>query len=61
MRKYVIALAWLLVVTNLVFWAWSRGDLRIWGWGPTDPREPQRVEQQLRPEAVRLLESNLNR
>jgi hypothetical protein len=33
----------------------------VFGWAPSDPREPQRVEEQLRPDALRLLESNVNR
>ena len=58
MRKYITALAVVLVMANLLFWAWSHGGLRMFGWGPSDPREPQRVEEQLRPEALRLLSVN---
>ena len=58
MRKYITALAVALVLANLLFWAWSTGGLRMFGWGPNDPREPQRVEEQLRPEALRLLSVN---
>lgn len=58
MRKYITALAGVLVMANLLFWAWSHGGLRVFGWGPNDPREPQRVEEQLRPEALRLLSVN---
>jgi hypothetical protein len=58
MRKYITALAVVLVMANLLFWAWSHGGLRVFGWGPSDPREPQRVEEQLRPEALRLLSVN---
>jgi hypothetical protein len=54
MRKYFTALALLLVLTNVLFWAWSSGSLKIVGWAPTDPREPQRVEEQLRPEVIQL-------
>jgi hypothetical protein len=58
MRKYLSTLALLLVLANLLFWAWSSGSLKILGWAPTDPREPQRVEEQLRPEVVRLIDSD---
>jgi len=58
MRKYLSALALLLVLANLLFWAWSSGGLKIFGWAPIDPREPQRVEEQLRPEVVRLIDSD---
>lgn len=58
MRKYITALAVVLVMANLLFWAWSHGGLRVFGWGPSDPREPQRVEEQLRPEVLRLLSVN---
>ena len=55
MRKYITALALALVMANLLFWAWSTGGLRMFGWGPIDPREPQRVEEQLRPEVLHVL------
>ena len=58
MRKYLTALALLLVLANLLFWAWSSGSLKIFGWAPTDPREPQRVEEQLRPEVIQLQSVN---
>lgn len=45
----------LLLLANLAFYAWSSGALRIAGLGPTEQREPQRMQQQLRPEALRLL------
>ena len=58
MRKYITALALALVIANVLFWAWSHGGLRVLGWAPNDPREPQRVEEQLRPEALRLKSLN---
>ena len=58
MRKYITALALALVIANVLFWAWAHGGLRVLGWAPNDPREPQRVEEQLRPEALRLLTVN---
>jgi len=58
MRKYITALALALVIANVLFWAWSHGGLRVLGWAHNDPREPQRVEEQLRPEALRLKSVN---
>lgn len=58
MRKYLTALALLLVLANLLFWSWSSGSLKIFGWVPNDPREPQRVEEQLRPEVIELQSVN---
>ena len=54
MRKYLTTLALLLVLANVLFWAWSSGSLKIFGWAPIDPREPQRLEEQLRPEVIQL-------
>lgn len=61
MRKYLTTLALLLVLANVLFWAWSSGSLKIVGWAPIDPRETQRVEEQLRPEVVRLIDSENRR
>jgi len=58
MRKFFTAVALLLVLANLLFWAWSSGGLKIIGWAPNDPREPQRVEEQLRPEVIQLQSVN---
>ena len=58
MRKFFTAVALLLVLANLLFWAWSSGGLKILGWAPIDPREPQRVEEQLRPEVIQLQSVN---
>jgi hypothetical protein len=58
MRKYFTTLALLLVLANVLFWAWSNGSLKIMGWAPIDPREPQRVEEQLRPEVIQLQSVN---
>ena len=44
----------LLVLANVGFYAWSQGLLvAVLPW-PPDTREPQRLQQQVRPEAVRL-------
>lgn len=45
----------LLLLANAAFFAWSSGLLLAWGYGPTQQSEPQRVQQQVRPDAVRLL------
>jgi hypothetical protein len=45
----------LLLLANAAFFAWSHGLLLAWGVGPTQQSEPQRLQQQLRPEAVRVL------
>ena len=55
MRPYLKGLAMALIVLNLLFWLWSNGSLKVFGWGPVDPREPQRVEEQLRPEVLHVL------
>ncbi|RYY85771.1 MAG: SPOR domain-containing protein [Comamonadaceae bacterium] len=45
----------LLLLANGGFYAWSQGLLLPWGVGPTQQSEPQRLDQQLRPEALRVL------
>jgi len=50
-RWTLVVLLWLV---NLGFAAWSNGYLKPLDWQPSDPREPQRLEQQLRPEALQL-------
>lgn len=45
----------LLVLANLAFFAWSQGYLRLLGVGPAPQSEPQRMAQQLRPQALRVL------
>jgi hypothetical protein len=48
-------LALALVLANAAYLAWSQGWLAGYGWGPAVQAEPQRLAQQLRPEAMRLL------
>ncbi len=43
-----------LLAINLVLAAWNLGAFARWGWGPDDGREPARLGQELRPEAIRL-------
>ncbi|MEJ6021446.1 SPOR domain-containing protein [Ramlibacter sp. PS4R-6] len=45
----------LLVLANAAYYAWSRQLLAPVGLAPTQQAEPQRVGQQVKPEAVRLL------
>jgi len=45
----------LLLLANGAFFAWSQGYLIPWGTGPAQQSEPQRLEQQVRPEALRIV------
>ena len=45
----------LLLLANAGYYAWTEGYLLAWGLGPTQQSEPQRLQQQVRPEAVRVL------
>lgn len=49
------ALVLLLVLLNGVFYAWAQGWLAPWGFSGAPQTEPQRLAQQLRPEALRIL------
>jgi cell division protein FtsN len=49
------ALVLLLVLANGAFFLWSQGHLQTWGLAPDDQREPERLQQQIAPETVRLL------
>lgn len=48
----------LLLLANGAYFAWSQGLLRDWGYAPVDESEPQRVAQQIKPEAIRLLRAD---
>ena len=48
-------LALLLIVANLVYFVWSQGVLRVYGFAPTAQTEPQRMQQQISPDAIQLL------
>lgn len=43
-----------LVVLNLALAAWNFGALARWGWGALDSREPERLDQQIQPQAITL-------
>ncbi|MES2584619.1 MAG: SPOR domain-containing protein [Pseudomonadota bacterium] len=45
----------LLILANGVYFAWSQGLLRAYGFAPTPQSEPQRVAQQIRPELIQVL------
>lgn len=45
----------ILILANGVYFAWSEGLLRSAGFAPAQQQEPQRLAQQLRPEALRVL------
>ena len=47
----------LLVLANAAYFAWSQGLLAPWGIAPAQQSEPQRLEHQIRPQAVRILGS----
>lgn len=51
LRSFVLAL----ILANGLYLAWSQGWLRAQGFAPTQQSEPQRMTQQIRPEAVRIL------
>ncbi len=49
MARWTIAI---LLVLNLAVAAWSLGAFQRWDLGPSRDREPERLSQQLRPEAI---------
>lgn len=55
MRLTVLVLALL----NLVYFAWGQGWLAAYGWMPAPTREPQRLLQQIHPDAIRLIDAAL--
>ncbi len=51
MRLLLLAL----ILANAAFFAWTQGFFRAYGFAPAQQSEPQRLAQQIKPEAVRLL------
>lgn len=49
-RNLVLAL----LVLNLLFWAWTQGHLRAVGLGPKVVNEPERLQEQVQPEALQI-------
>jgi hypothetical protein len=47
--------ALLLLLANAGYYAWSQGLLAAWGLEPARQAEPQRLQQQIKPEAVRVV------
>ncbi len=44
----------LIVLANGLYFAWTQGLLRELGFAPTQQSEPQRMQQQIRPDSLRL-------
>jgi len=51
LRLFVLILA----LANAACFAWSQGLLASWGIAPAQQSEPQRLEQQIKPQALRVL------
>ena len=51
MRLLVLAL----ILANGAYYAWSHGMMRAYGWAPVQQSEPQRLQNQIQPEMLRLL------
>jgi hypothetical protein len=47
----------LLVLANAMYFAWSQGLLAPWGIAPAQQSEAQRLEQQIKPQSLRVLSS----
>jgi hypothetical protein len=45
----------ILALANAAYFAWSQGLLASWGIAPAQQSEPQRLEQQIKPQALRVL------
>lgn len=45
----------LLLLANVGYYAFSQGMLRSLGWAPHNPSEPERLQQQVKPEELRIL------
>lgn len=43
-----------LILANCLYFAWTQGLLRAYGFAPAQQSEPQRLAQQIRPEALRV-------
>ena len=51
-------LALLLTLANFVYYAWSHGMLRPYGFGPTQQTEPYRLAQQIHPQWMQILSAD---
>lgn len=45
----------LLTLANLLYFSWSQGLLQDYGWAPHSDAEPQRLANQIRPQALRIV------
>ena len=45
----------LLLLANAGYYAFSHGMLRSLGWAPENPSEPERLQQQVKPDALRIM------
>jgi hypothetical protein len=45
----------LLLLANAAYFAWSQGALSALGFAPVQQSEPQRLDQQIKPESIRVL------
>ncbi len=48
----------LLLLANAGYYAWSHGALRALGLAPVQQSEPQRLEQQIQPQSIRILRAD---
>ncbi len=44
----------ILLLLNVITLAWQWDAFGRWGWGPNVQREPQRLQQQIKPEALQF-------
>jgi hypothetical protein len=54
MRLFVLVL----LLANGLYFGWIHGSFRAFGYAPVQQSEPQRLTQQVRPEAMRVLSAN---
>ena len=50
-----------LLLANAGYYAWSQGLLKDWGFAPEEQAEPQRMNQQIRPETLQILKVNASK
>lgn len=51
MMRWLMAL---LLILNAATLAWQWDAFAPWGWGPNTAREPERLANQIRPEALKI-------
>ena len=54
MKRWLMALMALLLILNAATLAWQWDAFAHWGWGPNTAREPERLANQIRPEALQI-------